>query len=275
MKNVLTLAINDNKELVEEAIKASPNWDIATENFDKLFSRMMNQRDDLWTKALIDKLHSTYFDARERDKTCKNITERTLKAMPSSQANNTKIIFLQIADTCRIFHAGHKVNFEADEIPDNYSEIPMTAAKKKGYQTYAEDIPTLYKKISLTFDYWVPKILDWTQELRKKQLTEWKGEASLQHESCTDFMRIALMFLSDPKNNLPIAKWDVREAILNKCFNEDFIWIKKSAKQEDIQANSKALHHHLESIATETGFSIPTEAWSRILDLKPIKIILK
>lgn len=275
MTNLLTEAIKENKNLVEEAIKLAPDWSIASRNFDSLFSRMSNQRDNLWTKALVDKLHSTYFDARDRDKSCKNITERTVKAMPSSQANNTKIIFLQIADTCRIFHAGHKVNFESDEIPANYEEIPMAPAKKKGFFTYAEEVPAIYKKISLTFDYWVPKILDWTQEIRKKELTEWQGEASLQHESCTDFMRIALMFLSDTKNNLPIAKWDVREALLNKCFNEEFIWIKKSAKQENILANSKALHHHLGSITAETGLSIPTEAWSRILDLKPIKIILK
>ena len=46
----------------------------------------------------------------------------------------------------------------------------MVPAKKKGFFTYAEEMPSLYKKISLTFDYWVPKILDWTQEIRKTDL---------------------------------------------------------------------------------------------------------
>jgi len=30
----------------------------------------------------------------------------------------------------------------------------MVPAKKKGFFTYAEEMPSLYKKISLTFDYW-------------------------------------------------------------------------------------------------------------------------
>lgn len=275
MANILIAAINDNKALVEEAIKAAPDWSIATRHFDGLFSHMANPKDVLWSKAMIDKLLSVYYKARDEDKACKNITERTVKAMPASLANDTKIIFLQIANTCRIFHAGHKVNFEKLEIPDDFDEIPMAAGKKKGFLTYAEDIPTLYRKISLTFDYWVPKILDWTQELREKGMSDWKGKSSMQQESCTDFMRIALMFLSDIKNNLPIAKWDVRENLLNKCFNEEFIWIKKSARQEDILANSKTLQHHLSKVTAETGLTIPTEAWSRILDIKPVKLILK
>ena len=83
------------------------------------------------------------------------------------------------------------------------------------------------------------------------------------------------MFLSDTKINLPIAKWDAREALLNKCFETEFIWIKKSIKHEDIFVNSKALHYHLGRVAEETKLKIPTEAWSRILNLKPIKAILK
>lgn len=275
MANTLIVAIKDNKAQVEEAIKAAPDWSIATKHFDALFSRMANPKDTLWSKAMIDELHTVYYKARAEDKKCKNITERTIKAMPKAKANDTKKIFLQIASTCRIFHASHKVNFDPLEIPAGFDEIPMTTGKKKGFLTYAENMPTLYQKISLTFDYWVPKILDWTQELREKGLTDWKEEASMQHESCTDFMRIALMFLSDIKNNLPIAKWDVREAILNKCFDQEFIWIKKSARQEDILVNSKALLYHLGRVAAETNLTIPTEAWSRILNLKCIKEQLK
>lgn len=273
MANSLITAINDNKPEVEAAIQAAPDWSIATNHFDALFSRMANPEDTLWSKAVIDELHSNYYKARDEDKECKNITERTVKAMPKAIANDIKIIFLQIANTCRIFHAGHKVNFEPFEIPDGFKDIPMVKGKKKGFFTYSEAMPTLYQKISLTFDYWIPKILDWTQELREKGLSDWKGEASMQHESCTDFMRIALMFLSDA-NNLPIAKWDVRESLLNNCFDAEFVWIKKSEKHEAIIANSEALQYHLGKVATDTDLTIPSEAWSRILALKPIKLIL-
>lgn len=273
MTNSLITAINDNKPEVEAAIQAAPDWSIATNHFDELFCRMANPDDTLWSKAVIDELHTNYYKARDEDKDCKNITERTVKAMPKAIANDIKIIFLQIANTCRIFHAGHKVNFEPFEIPSGFNDIPMVEGKKKGLFTYSEAMPALYQKISLTFDYWIPKILDWAQELRKKGLSDWKGEASMQHESCTDFMRIALMFLSDT-NNLPIAKWDVRESLLNNCFDAEFIWIKKSAKHEAIIANSEALQYHLDKVATNTGLTIPSEAWSRILALKPIKLKL-
>ncbi len=78
--------------------------------------------------------------------------------------------------------------------------------KKRGSFTYKDKTPFLYGKISLTFDYWVPKILEWTEEIRKSGFKDWQGKEILVHESCTDFMRISLMFLSAFEKNLTIAK---------------------------------------------------------------------
>ena len=215
-----------------------------------------------------------YYKARDNDKSYTNITLRTVKVMPKERQNDSKKIFLQIADICRIFHAGHKVNFEQDELPQDFEEIIMVPAKKKGFFTYAEEMPSLYKKISLTFDYWVPKILDWTQEIREKGLKEWKGDAIQEHETCTDFMRLALMFLSAPETNLPIAKSDVREKMLKNIFYEDFIWIKKSQKREDILGNSEKLKNCFDRLSSEVNMQINYEAWSRLLNLKYIKALI-
>lgn len=219
-------------------------------------------------------LRPTYLKARDEDKECANITERTVKAMPPELGNDTKKIFLQIASACRIFHASHKVNFEAQEIPSAFDEIPMTAGKAKGTFTYAQPMPTLYPKISLTFDYWVPKVLDWSKELREKGWSEWKGNATFQHESCTDFMRIAMQFLSDPAQALPICKQDTRMALLERIFGMEFVWVKKSAKRENIPANNNVLIQQLEATEKQAGLSIPLEAWNRILEIKPIKALL-
>ena len=275
MTNALARTIVDNRIEIEATIAAVPDWTVAATHFDTLFNRMINPEDTLWPQAMIDELYTTYYRARDEDKACANITERTVKAMPASRANDTKIIMLQIASACRIFHAGHKVNFEPAEIPDDFPEIPMAPGKKKGFFSFANDMPTLYPKISLTFDYWVPKMLDWTQEIREKGFTAWKGETSFQHESCTDFMRIALNFLSDFRDNLPVCKQAVRQILIEKIFQDEFIWIKKSAKREDISANNIALTQKLNETAADTGITIPLESWSRILAMKPIKVILK
>lgn len=267
-------AIKDNFTEVKEVVENAPNWEFAANKFDLFFSRMANSNDPLWSEEMMKELRDTYYKARDEDKSCSNITIRTLNAMPKEKQNDSRKILLQIADICRIFHASHKVNFEQSELPQNFKEIQMVPAKKKGFFTYAEEMPALYKKISLTFDYWVPKILDWTQEIREKKLKDWKGEAILQFECCTDFMRIALMFISAPQCNSPIAKSDIREAILKKIFNDDFSWIKKSKKREDILVNSKKINNCLSQLSSEVNLQIPLEAWSRLLTLKYIKVLL-
>ncbi len=263
--------IKSNMTEIKEVIANTSDWGLAEKRFDLFYLKMINLKDALWSDQMIVELRKIYYEARANDKTCTNITIRTVNAMPIDKQNDTKKIFLQIADICRIFHSSHKVNFESEELPGDYAEIKMIPAKKKGFFTYAEEMPALYKKISLTFDYWVPKILDWTQEIREKGLKNWKGKAILDHEACTDFMRISLMFLSEPAANLPIAKSDIREKILNNIFQEDFVWIKKSQKREDITTNSIKLKHCFDQLSSEVNFEIPYEAWSRLLDLKYIK----
>lgn len=271
INSALIDSIRTNKTEIAEVIGKTPDWGLAGKKFNLFYSKMTNLKDGLWSEQMINELGKIYYEARENDKTCKNITERTVNAMPADKKNDTKKIFLQIADICRIFHASHKVNFEPEELPDDFTEIKMIPAKKKGFFTYADEMPALYKKISLTFDYWVPKILDWTHEVREKGLKDWRGEAILNHEACTDFMRISLMFLSAPDNNLPIAKSDMREKLLNNVFQEDFVWIKKSQKREDVLTNSIKLKQCLDQLAAEINIKIPYEAWSRLLDLKYIK----
>ena len=274
MADILVKTIKDNKEEIEKIVGAAPGWNAATKHFDSLFNQMANPQDALWSKAMIEELYTVYYKARDEDKSCSNITERTVKAMPKSKANDTKKIFLQIANVCRIFHAGHKVNFAEVELPENFNEIPMAPAKKKGFYTYANGMPTLYPRISLTFDYWVPKILDWTKEIREKELKTWKGESIFQHESCTDFMRICLLFLSDPENMTPLAKAPEREALL-KLMGEEFVWIKKSAKREDIIGNNKKIISGLKELNKQTKIEIPLEAWSRIVKSSFLKSLIK
>ncbi len=271
INSVLIDSIRTNMTEIKEVIGNAPDWGLAEKRFNLFYSKMTNLKDALWSDGMIKVLRKIYYEARTNDKTCNNITERTVNAMPADKKNDTKKIFLQIADICRIFHASHKVNFEPAELPEDYTEIKMIPAKKKGFFTYGEGMPALYKKISLTFDYWVPKILDWTEEVREKGLKDWRGEAILNHEVCTDFMRISLLFLSAPDSNLPIAKSDMREKILNNVFQEDFVWIKKSQKREDILTNSIKLKQCLDQLSAEINLDIPYEAWSRLLDLKYIK----
>jgi hypothetical protein len=274
MSKELINAFKINKSEVESIINASPDWSIAVKAVDDLFKRMSNPKDVLWSEDFINDLHRTYLKARDEDKDCANITVRTVKAMPKGKAEDVKKIMLQIADTCRVFNAAHKVNFEQDELPQSFPDVEMKASKKKGVFTYKNVMPSLYPKTSLTFDYWVPKILDWTKEIRAQKLKEWKGETILQHESCTDFMRICLLFLSDPKDNIPIAKAEDREALL-KLIGEEFVWIKKSAKREDIHHNSKKMKDGLNKVASEAGITIPLEAWNRLQQEPFIKAILK
>ncbi len=199
---------------------------------------------------------------------------RTVSAMQASLRNDTRKIFLQIAEVCAVFNASHKVNFDANELPEDFGDVPMMPAKKKGSFTYAAPLPALYAKTSLSFDYWVPKILEWVSEIRRDGLSAWRGPAILKHESCTDFIRIALLFLSNPIGCPPFAKAEDRQALLERVFGEPFIWIKKSQKREDILKNNRAIAEGLNRSAASAGLKIPLEAWSRLLPLPFVKEVL-
>lgn len=270
----LVKAIKDNATEVKKLISEKPDWSISISRFDSFYKHLSNPKDTLWSESTFKKLKEVYFAQRDKDKGMSNITMRTVAAMPDNLKNDTKKIFLQSAHTCTVFNASHKVNFDAEELPTGFDEIKMAPGKTKGVSTYANPIPSLYKKTSLTFDYWMPKILEWTKEIRSKNRKDWKGDAILQHESTTDFMRICLLFLSDPNNNPPIAKAEDREALL-KLLGEEFIWIKKSAKREDIKANSAAIARGLNQLNKEAGITIPFEAWSRILSAPFMKPLIK
>lgn len=265
------------KKHAEELIGLSamtPDWDLARRKFDLFFAHLSNPGDSLWSVPTLGKITEVYFSQRDIDKGMSNITLRTVAAMPDHLKNDTKKIFLQTAEVCCIFNASHKINFEGAELPADFEEVKMIPSKTKGISTYARPLPALYKKTSLTFDYWMPKILEWTAEIRSKKLKEWRNEAILQYDSCTDFMRICLLFLSDPKGNPPIAKAEERAAIL-ALLGEEFIWTKKSAKREDILTNSQNIKNGLDQLNEETGIKIPIEAWCRITQESYIKPFLK
>lgn len=267
-------AIKDNAIEIERMVSEKPEWDLATKKFDAFFRRLADPEDALWSETTFRKLNEVYFAQRDKDKGMSNITLRTVDGMPACLKNDTKKIFLQTAEICCIFNASHKVNFETGELPEGFEEVGMIPAKTKGVSTYAQPLPSLYKKTSLTFDYWIPKIMEWTIEIRSRNLKEWKNENILQHESCTDFMKICLLFLSDTKSNPPIAKAEDREAVLG-LFDEEFIWIKKSAKREDIETNSARINACFGQLGKQTGMDIPLEAWSRILYAPFVKSIIK
>ena len=274
MSKALAGAIKSHKAETDAVIRAAPDWATAVTAFDRLFRKMADPKDSLWSAAFVDKLSQTYLDARDTDKSCANITVRTVKAMGKRESNDTKKVMLQIANGCRVFNAAHKVNFEEAELPEGFSEIPMTASKKKGVFTYAEQVASLYPKTSLTFDYWVPKIFEVTREVREKKIRDWKGESTSQLESCTDFMRICLIFLSDTAHNVPIAKAEDRQAFLG-LFGHEFSWVKKSAKREDVKANSDRIKAGFETVSSEAGIAIPFEAWSRLQYAPFVKPLIK
>lgn len=270
----LVKAIKDNRAEVQRLILEKPNWKKAQDRFNQFYDHLSNRNDKLWSDITLAKLYKIYFDQRDKDKGMSNITLRTIAAVPDSLKNDIKTIFLQIADVCCIFNASHKVNFEPEELPVGYAEISMKPGKGKGSSTYADPLPSIYNKISLTFDYWGPRILEWSREIRDKGLREWKHDAILQHESCTDFMRICLMFLSDPSKSPPVAKADDREKLLG-FFGKDFVWIKKSAKREDILSNNKSLVLGFTALNRLSGTEIPNEAWTRVQQAPFIKSLLK
>ncbi len=270
----LISSITNNKSEIVDLISQKLDWNNTKEKFNILFSHISNPNDIIWSYETFKLLKTVYFKQRESDKCSKNITIRTLNGMPENLKNDTKIIFLQIADFCTFFNASHKVNFESVELPENYSEIKMIPAKKKGNFTFAEKTPSLYAKISLTFDYWVPKILEWTEEIRDKEYQDWKGKNILEQETCTDFMRLSLMFLSETEKNPPIAKADDREKFMG-LLGEEFVWLKKSAKREDIIGNNLKIISGLNELKKQLGFEIPLESWSRILYSPFLKPLIK
>lgn len=270
----LISAITNNKSEIVDLISQKPDWNNAKEKLNILFSHISNPNDTIWSDETFKLLKIVYFKQRESDKCSKNITIRTLNGMPENLKNDIKIIFLQIADFCTFFNASHKVNFESVELPENYSEIKMIPANKKGNFTFAEKTPSLYAKISLTFDYWVPKILEWTEEIRDKEYQDWEGKNILEQETCTDFMRLSLMFLSETEKNPPIAKADDREKFMG-LLGEEFDWLKKSAKREDIIGNNLKIISGLNELKKQLGFEIPLESWSRILYSPFLKPLIK
>ncbi len=274
ISQLLINAIKGNSVEIEKLVAEKPNWDLATKKFDTFFKSISDSKDPIWSERTIHKLNEVYFAQRDKDKGMSNITLRTMAAMPDNLKNDTKKFFLQTAEICAIFNASHKVNFENEELPSDFEVVKMIPAKTKGVSTFVQPLASLYKKTSLTFDYWIPKMLEWTLEIRSKNLKEWKGEAIFQHESCTDFMRICLLFLSDIKVNPPVAKAEDREALL-KLFGEEFIWLKKSAKREDIRINSSKILDGFAQVNTLTGIEIPLEAWNRILYASFAKSLIK
>lgn len=270
---ILAGVLRQHEREVQETLTQRPDWPEAARKFDTFFGRMVDPKDSLWSSATIEQLTRVYFAERGGDE-CGNITLRTVSAMPAGLRNDTKKIFLQIAEVCAVFNASHKVNFDASELPEDFTDVPMAPAKKKGFFTYAKPLPALYKKTSLSFDYWVPKILEWVGEIRRDGLSAWRSTAILEHESCTDFMRIALLFLSDPVGCPPVAKTDDRIALLERVFGEPFVWVKKSHKREDIFKNNRAIVEGLNRSAADAGIKIPLEAWSQLLPLAFVKNLL-
>jgi hypothetical protein len=267
-------ALLENEMEIQALIPDRPNWELSRQRFDRLFGRMKDPADEVWNAGNFSAFKQVYFEQRDKDKGMSNIVVRTVSALPASLKNNAKIMFLQMAEACCFFHAGHKVNFTEEELPDGYAAIKMVAGKTKGVFTYAEPTPALYKKTSLTFDYWVPKMLEWTEEIRGKKLPDWKNEAVLEHESCTDHMRISLLFLSNPDKQVPIAKAEGRQALMS-LLGEEFLWTKKSAKREDIPGNNARILAGLNELNRRSGTSIPLEAWSRLQQAPFLKVLFK
>ncbi len=69
-------------------------------------------------------------------------------------------------------------------------------------------------------------------------------------------------------------KSDVREKMLKNIFYEDFIWIKKSQKREDILANSEKHKNSLDQLSSEINLQINNESWTRLLNIKFIKAFI-
>jgi hypothetical protein len=274
MSTVLVAALRNCRADLEPLIEGAPDWSVASRAFDALFRKMADPVSPAWPTAFIDTLHETYSRARDDDKDCTSIIVRTVNAMPAARRNDTKKVMLEIASVCRVFNAANKVHFTRDELPRDFDEVPMRPSTKKDALTYEREMPSLYPRTSLTLDYWVPKLLDWTRDIRAERISEWRNGAATSLDSCTDFMSVCIAFLADPRENIPIAKADDREALL-RLLGEPFIWKRRSAKREDIAANSAALTAGLARVSKSAGIAIPVEAWSRVQHVPSIRALLK
>ena len=267
--------LDTNRADIDKTIAERPDWSKAKTAFDNFFQSLSNSNDALWSVSNFTAFKKAYFEARDMDKGMSNITLRTLACLPEELKNDAKKMFLQTAYVCGIFNASHKVNFEKDELPAGFDTVPIIPGKTKGQFTYSEPLPAIYRKTSLTFDYWMPKILEWTEEIRSKNLPEWQEESILSHENCTDFMRCCLLFISDPEAAPPVAKAEDREVILTNWFGSEFRWMKKSAKREDIPGNNQRLKEGFELLNRMAKIEIPLEAWSRLQNHAAIKSHIK
>ncbi len=70
------------------------------------------------------------------------------------------------------------------------------------------------------------------------------------------------------------TEWLLGGNMLKNIFHEDFAWIKKSQKREDIPVNSEKLKNCLDRLSSEVNIQINYEAWSRLLNLKYIKAFI-
>jgi hypothetical protein len=273
MPKDLVTTLRENGADVRALADGTPDWTVASAAFDALFQKMADPK-GAWSQSFIDDLHASYFRARDEDTECANVTIRTVNAVAAGKRNETKKVLLEIASVCRVFNAAHKVNFAPEELPTDFDAVPMKPTKKKDVFTYQDEMPSLYPKTSLTFDYWVPKVLDWTQEIRSQGIRAWRNGAATNLDSCTDFMTVCVAFLAAPDSNVPIAKSEDRRAFLD-LLGEPFIWKKKSAKREDVAANSAALKSGLARAAEGAGADIAIETWSRLQHAPFIKSLLK
>lgn len=270
----LIKTIKENKEEIAGLVKQTPDWEKAATRMDAQFRRMSDPADATWSASHFNTFKEVYFDKRDKDQGMSNIVVRTVTGMPDALKDTARIMFLQMAEVCCVFNTSHKVNFAEDELPEHFVSIKMVPAKTKGSYTYADPTPSIYKKTSLTFDYWVPKMLEWTEEIRAKKLQDWRNSSILEHESCTDFMRICLLFLSDTHNYPPVAKAEDRQALM-ALLGKEFAWLKKSAKREDITGNNAKMAQGFAELNARTGVAIPMEAWSRIQQAPFLKGLLK
>jgi hypothetical protein len=70
---------------------------------------------------------------------------------------------------------------------------------------------------------------------------------------------------------LPVCKQDLRQGLLEGVFGEEFKWVKKSAKGEDVVGNTKVLVGCLGRAADAAGIRVPVESWGRVLGELKIK----
>ena len=130
MKNqndILGDVLRKHEREVREVLVQKPDWEGAARKFDALFGYMADPKDHLWSSATIETLTPVYLAERGNYESG-NITLRTVARMPARLHNDTKKIFLQIAEFCTLFNASHKVYFEADELPEGRVDVALAPA---------------------------------------------------------------------------------------------------------------------------------------------------